>query len=99
MTDTAPRFMSIVNNSFSYEAVRRQVLDQMEKDFITVEGFAKKAEKCKGIYMHQVQFVFEDWIKNENPDMALIRTMFTQIASWEELLGRSIDGRKTSGMI
>lgn len=27
MTDTAPRFISIVNNSFAYEAVRRQVLD------------------------------------------------------------------------
>lgn len=52
MTDTAPRFQSIVNKSFNYEAVKDKVLDTVGKDFEKVEGFTKKAEKCKEIYNH-----------------------------------------------
>jgi hypothetical protein len=73
MTDTAPRFISIVNKSFGYEAVRRQVLDRIEADFIAVEGHTKRAEKCREIYQHSMTFNFEEWVKNENPDMGLIK--------------------------
>jgi hypothetical protein len=69
MTDTAPRFIQIVNGSVFYDAVKTAVLDQLDRDFVGIEDNTKKAEKCKEIFKHSMNFTFEDWIQQTNPDM------------------------------
>jgi hypothetical protein len=99
MTDTAPRFISIVNKSQAYDKVRRAVLDKIEGDFTDVEKATTKAEKCREIYTHSMTFSFEDWVKDESPDMGAIKALFVQFTAWEDLLVKSIEGRKNCGMI
>jgi hypothetical protein len=99
MTDTAPRFIAIVNYSFEYEQTRRAILNRLEADFINIENFAKKVSLCSEIYKHSITFEFENWIKENNPDMGQIKEMFEKFKLWEDTLARNIEPRKNSGMI
>jgi hypothetical protein len=62
MTDTAPRFIQIVNNSVKYDIIKEKILTRLEADFVVIETKTKAAEKCKEIFKHSMNFVFEDWI-------------------------------------
>jgi hypothetical protein len=47
MTDTAPRFIQIVNGSVFYDAVKTAVLDQLDRDFVGIEDNTKKGGKMQ----------------------------------------------------
>jgi hypothetical protein len=61
MTDTAPRFRTVVDNSFAYTNIRERILSQLDEDFNTIENKAKKAEECRDIYKFMISFQFEDF--------------------------------------
>ena len=67
MTDTAPRFRTIVDASFAYTSIRDRILTQLEEDFNTIENKAKKAEECRDIYKFMISFDFEESFKSTNP--------------------------------
>jgi hypothetical protein len=46
-----------------------------------------------------MNFTFEDWIQQTNPDMVQIREMFEKFREWDDLLNKNIEPRFNRGMI
>lgn len=90
MTDTAPRFQTIVGKSFKYEKIKQQIIDQLETDFTALEKQAKKAEACRGIYEFMIKFNFEDDFQSKKPNIKMIQDEFKQYKDWLVLMSNNI---------
>jgi hypothetical protein len=98
MTDTAPRFRTIVESSAAYQNMNMAILDCLEKDFQVIEKQAVKAESCRDIYHFSITFNFEDF-KAENPDMERIKKQFLEYIGWDIKMNRCITPQFMAGIL
>lgn len=99
MTDTAPRFRTIIEASYNYTMIRQQILDQLDKDFTALEKQAKKAEECRDIYHFMITFDFEENFKADKPSIERIKAEFDKYKQWETKMNRSIPSNFPVGLI
>lgn len=99
MTDTAPRFRSIVDHSFAYTTIRDQIISQLDQDFSLLEKQAKKAEECRDIYKFMITFDFEEDFKSTKPTIDSIKQQFDQYKRWDAQMNKSIPNNFAVGII
>lgn len=61
ITDTAPRFSIIVDDSYRYKQIKRSIEDTLTDDFTYLEEETKKFELCRSVHVFETQFRFEDF--------------------------------------
>jgi hypothetical protein len=66
ITDTAPRFSIIVDNSYHYRVLKKQIDDHLTEDFITIEAETAKFEECRKVHEFDQTFHFEDFQKEDH---------------------------------
>lgn len=99
ITDTAPRFSIIVENSYDYKMTKKAIDQHLNDDFCTIEREVNKFEKCREIYQFQ-EFNFKD-LQND-PDSEshdFIKDTFDKWNGWESQVNKHIQQQTKSGLI
>jgi len=101
ITDTAPRFSIIVDNSFKYRVLKREIEDHLTDDFLFLEEETSKFEVCRKVHDFEQTWRFEDFeAKEENSkDLEFIKGLFEEWNKWETQIQRYIQQQTNSGLI
>ena len=87
ITDTAPRFSIIVDNSYHYRVLKKQIDDHLTEDFITIEQETAKFEECRKVHVFEQTWHFEDFVATpESQDTDYIKGLFEEWNKWEQQL-------------
>lgn len=84
ITDTAPRFSPIVEESYAYKQTKKAIEDHLSEDFLVLERETQKFEQCRKVYEFEQTFKFEDFKNRENSeDIGYIKDLFDKWGQWE----------------
>ena len=98
ITDSGPRFRSIVEESSKCQNVRKQILERIASDFNYIEEKTKVFKQCRDINDFDQTFNFEDF-KKETQDLEQIKSQFEKLAKWDNNMNKFIKGEEKKGLI
>jgi hypothetical protein len=78
ITDSGPRFRTIVDESFKYSQVRKTIQERMSQDFAWIEEKSKNFKQCRDVNEFDLTFNFETF-KEEHEDLESIRNQFERL--------------------
>ena len=100
ITDTAPRFSPIVEDSYAYKQTKKAIEDHLSEDFLVLETETAKFENCRNVYAFEQQFRFEDFQAQENSeDIDYIKGLFDKWGQWESQIQKNIAQYTSSGLV
>jgi len=101
ITDTAPRFSIIVDNSFKYRVLKRQIEEHLTNDFLKLEKGADEFEQCRKVHEFEQTWRFEDFEakEEESKDLEFIKSLFETWSKWEQSIQKNIQQQINSGLI
>lgn len=100
ITDTAPRFSSIVEKSYTYKMIQKSIEDHLADDFSFLEEETKKFEECRSVHQFEQTWKFEDFIADENAeDLETIKALFDKWNGWELKITKYIQQFILSGLV
>jgi dynein heavy chain len=89
ITDSAPRFKYITENSFKYQTTKDTIIDRLLKDFEKLQNDTKNYSECHPIHLFEQTFKFEDFTAT-NPSVDQIKDRFKTWQAWENLIAGCI---------
>lgn len=66
MTDSGPKFTTIVDMSYEYSTKTRTILDTLQEDFEKLEELSKKWEDCRDIHEFEDSQEKDEFYKQNN---------------------------------
>lgn len=82
ITDSGPRFKTIVEESQVYRNVKSQIQGRIQTDFAHIEDRSKNFKSCRDIHEFDNVHDFEKW-KAENPDLEAVKQQFDRFGKWD----------------
>jgi hypothetical protein len=98
ITDSGPRFRSIVGDSEKYDSVTKKIKERMRSDFEHIEEKTKQFSMCRDINKFDQDFDFEQF-KQENKDLEPIKEQFEKLGKWENNINKYIKLEEKRGLI
>ena len=100
ITDTAPRFSPIVEESYAYKMTKKAIEDHLSEDFTILENETAKFENCRNVYAFEQQWRFEDFAKGpDSADIDHIKALFDKWGGWEQQIQKNIAQYIPSGLV
>ena len=100
ITDTAPRFSPIVDESYNYKQTTKQIQDHLSEDFLIIENETSKFGECRKVHEFEQTFRFEDFATSELAEsIDKIKELFDKWVGWESLIMKNIQQHVTSGLV
>lgn len=98
ITDSGPRFRTIVDQSEKYARTIAKITERMVIDFAFIEDKTKIFRQCREINQFDLEFSFEQF-KEESADLEKVKVMFEKLAKWDKLINKSIKLEEKKGLI
>jgi hypothetical protein len=93
ITDSGPRFRTIVDESDKYKDVRKEIAERLQLDFSHIEEKTKVFKTCIDIYNFSETFNFEEF-KEQNQDLEQVKLMFEKLAKWDAAINKITNEQK-----
>jgi len=81
ITDSGPKFNTIVDESFSYNTLAHRIITQLENDFDSIEEKAELWEGVRDIFEFKNNYNQEQFLA-ENRTVPPIKEQLTKIVDW-----------------
>ena len=98
ITDSGPRFRTIVDESFKYSQVRKTIQERMAQDFAWIEDKSKNFKHCRDVNEFDLTFNFETF-KEEHEDLESIRSQFERLQKWDININKYIKPQEMKGLL
>ena len=100
ITDTAPRFGPIVDDSYAYKQTTKAIQDHLSEDFLHLETEAAKFEQCRKVHAFEQTFRFGDFADSEDAEnIESIKGRFEEWTAWEFQIQKHIQQAIPSGLV
>jgi len=100
ITDTAPRFSIIVDNSYGYKALKKMIDDHLSTDFHDIETETARFEECRKVHVFEQTWHFKDFeAKDESKDLDYIKGLFEEWNKWEASITKHIQPSIVKGLL
>ena len=99
ITDNAPRFQIIVDDSYQYQLTVSTIEKRLKDDFVQFEILTKDFEKCKDVQIFQKSFVFEKFQAEADGSLEMIRAKFEELHSYNSDITKYIKVSEQLGLI
>ena len=91
ITDTTPRFGTIVEHSYRYKMTKKAIEDHLSEDFAYLEEETKKFQNCRKVHEFEQTFRFEDFQREANSsELETIKGLFEVWSKWELDISKNI---------
>jgi hypothetical protein len=81
ITDSGPKFNTIVDESFQYNTLAKRIITQLENDFDVIEQKAQDWERVRDIFEFKNEYNQEQFLA-ENRTVPPIREQLSKIVDW-----------------
>lgn len=98
ISDSGPRFKTIVEQSEAYEASKSAIKKKINDDFDELQVIVNGFEVCRDVDKFDREFDFDQWCK-DNTDVESIKQMLTTLSEYERDVNKSIKPQESRGMI
>jgi len=82
ITDSGPRFKTIVEESDDYKETRAKITERIQKDFSYIEEKSKALKNCSKIHEFDQTFDFQAF-KAQNSSLEEVKALFDKLQKWE----------------
>jgi hypothetical protein len=97
ISDSGPRFRSIVEESEAYSTTKATIQGHISQHFDDLSNAVKRFEACRDINAYQKDFNFEVW-KKDHTDHEDIKVWLGTLQKWEQLI-QKLGGQDKRGLI
>lgn len=98
ISDSGPKFKTIVENSFTYHASKEAITARIEMDFRELHQEVQKIENCRDVHDFEQSFDFEEF-KSQHSDVETIKNMLEKLNKWDISVSKNIKANSQSGLI
>lgn len=98
ISDSGPRFRSIVEQSFSFQTTKETIQKRIVQDFESLQNFVSKFEQCRDIHDFDTHFDFEEF-QAQHSDLESIKTYLEKLTKWEINITNYIKPTYQQGLI
>lgn len=100
ITDTTPRFGTIVENSYLYKITKKSIDETLAKNFNEIEIETQKFQQCRKVHEFEQTFRFEDFQREANSsELEVIKGLFEVWTKWEGDVAKYISPKVEKGLL
>lgn len=89
ISDSGPRFKSIVESSLTYIATKETIQKRIIQDFDDLQVVVNKFENCREVNDFDTSFDFEEF-KADNSELETIKSYLKKLTDWESNVAKYI---------
>ena len=82
VSDTAPKFKGIVDDSFAFQATESMIKQRIQQDFRDLQQAVNKFEECRKVHEFHTTFDFNEFAQ-ANYELPRIKELLENLREWE----------------
>ena len=98
ISDSGPKFKSIVEQSFQYQASKEAIQQKIDQDFKDLMPMVTRIEMCRDVNDFDQTFDFDEF-KSQYSDLDTIKTWLERLNKWSESVQKEIKVSYQMGFI